>query len=369
MPPSNTINLPFSTGKRCVTVSSSLVLAVLVALTVQVFYFSPIDPIVLHIKPATLTKNNKLQNIIKIGEGFLKDPEDVCVDKEGILYTATRDGWIKRLRKNENWENWKHIDSDALLGITTAKDGGLIVCDAAKGLLKVTEEDGFSVLLSQVNGSQLRFADDVIEASDGNIYFTVASNKFDLHEWFLDMLEARPHGQLLKYNPTSNETVIVLDNVTFPNGVALSKDEDYLVVCETWKYRCLRHWLKGANKGMTDILIENLPGGPDNINLAPDGSFWIALIHLTSERLEFLHYSKISKHLVASFPTLINLVNGARKKAMVVNVATNGNIIKEFDDNDGKVINFVTSALEFEDNLYLGSLNSMFIGKLPLFST
>ncbi|RDX69396.1 Adipocyte plasma membrane-associated protein, partial [Mucuna pruriens] len=349
--------------------SSSLVLAVLVALTVQIFYFSPIDPVLLDIKPVSLTKDNQLQNIIKLGEGLLNEPEDVCVDKEGTLYTATRDGWIKRLPRNGNWENWKHMDSDSIIGITTAKDGGLFVCDVKKGLFKVTEEDGFSVLVSQVNGSQLRFADDVIEASDGNIYFSVVTTKFDPKDWYLDVLEARPHGQLLKYNPTSNETLIVLDNVAFANGVALSKDEDYIVLCETWKYRCLRHWLKGKNKGTTDILIENLPGAPDNINSAPDGSFWIALIQLTSEGLEFVHKYKITKHLVASFPRLINLVNGAKEKAMVVNVATNGKIMKKFDDGDGKVITFVTSALEFEDHLYLGSLNSNFVGKLPLYTS
>ncbi|XP_061362520.1 protein STRICTOSIDINE SYNTHASE-LIKE 4-like isoform X2 [Gastrolobium bilobum] len=352
---------------KCVTVSSSLVLAVLVALTVQVFYFSPIDPVLLEIPPSPLTstKNNQLQNVIKLGEGLLKQPEDVCVDKEGTLYAVTRDGWIKRLRRNGNWENWKHIDSHTLLGITTAKEGGLIVCDTAKGLLKVTE-DGFSVLISQVNGSQLRFADDVIEASDGNIYFSVASTKFDLDNWYLDVLEARPHGQLLKYNPTSNETVIVLDNLAFANGVALSKDEDYLVVCESWK--CLRYWLKGENKGKREIFIENLPGGPDNINLAPDGSFWIALVQFTSEGMEFVHTSRLSKHLLASFPRLIKLVNGATKMATVVNVATDGKIIRKFDDSNGKVITFVTSALEFEDHLYLGSLNSNFVGKLPLHS-
>jgi sugar lactone lactonase YvrE len=42
----------------------------------------------------------------------------------------------------------------------------------------------------------------------------------------------------------------------------------------------VRHWLNGINKGKTDIFIENLPGGPDNINLAPDGSFWIALVQV-----------------------------------------------------------------------------------------
>lgn len=79
------------------------------------------------------------------------------------------------------------------------------------------------------------FADDVIEASDGSIYFSVASTKFGLHNWHLDVLEARPHGQLIKYNPTLNETTIVLDDLAFANGVALSKEEDYIVVCETWK--------------------------------------------------------------------------------------------------------------------------------------
>nr|AFK43571.1 unknown [Lotus japonicus] len=363
---SNPTTQPFSTGK-CVTLGSSLVLAALVALTVQVFYFSPIDPVLLDIAPAPSTKNNKLQNVSKLGEGLLKQPEDVCFDEEGTLYTTTRDGWIKRLRRNGNWENWKHVDSHALLGITAAKDGGLIVCDANKGLLKVTEE-GFSVLATQVNGSPMRFADDVIEASDGDIYFSDASTKFGFGNWYLEMLEARPHGRVLKYNPVSNETTIVLDNLAFANGVALSKDQDYLVVCETWKFRCTRHWLKGANKGKTDIFIENLPGAPDNINLAPDGSFWIALLQITSEGLGFVHTSKASKHVVASFPWLFNLVNGARKSAMVANVATDGKILRTFDDSEGKVLSMVTSAVEFEDHLYLGSLNTNFVGKLSLHS-
>ncbi|CAJ1975743.1 unnamed protein product [Sphenostylis stenocarpa] len=350
-----------------ITVCSSFVLAVLVALTVQILYFSPIDPLLHDLKPATSTKDNKLKNIIKLGEGFLKEPEDVCVDKEGTLYTATRDGWIKRLRRNGNWENWKHMGGETLLGITPAKEGGIIVCDTSRGLLKVTD-DGFTIIASQANGSQITFADDVIEDSDGNIYFSIASTKFYFHDWHLDFLEGRPHGQVLKHNPSSNETLVLLNNLAFANGVALSKDQHYLVVCETFRYRCVRHWLKGEKKGTTDIFIENLPGAPDNINLAPDGSFWIALIQLTSEGMEFLHKYKIMKHLLASSPRVMNLVSGLKKKAMVVNVGSDGKIIRKLDDGDGKVISFVTSAVEFEGHLYLGSLSSNFVGKLPLLS-
>lgn len=46
------------------------------------------------------------------------------------------------------------------------------------------------------------------------------------------------------------------------------------------RFRCLKYWLEGENKGKTEIFVDNLPGGPDNINLAPDGSFWIALLEV-----------------------------------------------------------------------------------------
>ena len=90
-------------------------------------------------------------------------------------------------------------------------------------------------------------------------------------------------------------------------------------------------------------------------------------MQLTSPGLEFVHGSKALKHLVATFPRLIELVfDSIRKRAMVVKVTEDGNIIKQFEDPNGKAMSFVTSALEFEDHLYLASLHSDFIGKLPL---
>ncbi|XP_062091130.1 protein STRICTOSIDINE SYNTHASE-LIKE 4-like [Humulus lupulus] len=358
------------TSKQAVQAFSGFLLACLLAFICEVVFFSPISPDSLEFPSttslsSTFPPNNKLQGVTKLGEGFLEDPEDVAVDKEGIIYTATRDGWIKRLHKNGSWENWKMLGGPNLLGIITTKEGDIVVCDTEKGLLKVGE-NGVSVVTSHVNGSKIRFADDVIEASDGSLYFSVASTEFGIHNWYLDVLEAKPHGQLLKYDPSSGKTSVILDDLGFANGVALSKDQDYLVICETWKFRCLKYWLKGENKGKTDIFIKDLPGGPDNINLAPDGSFWIALLHLSTEGLEFLHKSKTLKKFIATFPKLVEQVKGLERKATVVNVAADGKITKKLDDCDGKVMKFVTTAIEFEDHLYLGSLSSNFIGKFPL---
>lgn len=48
---------------------------------------------------------------------------------EGVAYTATRDGWIKKMHRNGSWENWKKIGAD---GITNSKEGDIIVYDAEK---------------------------------------------------------------------------------------------------------------------------------------------------------------------------------------------------------------------------------------------
>ncbi|XP_027173870.1 protein STRICTOSIDINE SYNTHASE-LIKE 4-like [Coffea eugenioides] len=350
------------------TTISSFLIACILAIGLQLSFFSPISPDMLEfpaISSSLVPSNSKLQDAEKLGEGLLVKPEDVTIDEKGVLYTATRDGWIKRLHKNGSWENWQWINSDQLLGITTAAAGGIIVCDCEKGLLWFTE-DGVTNLASHVNGVKIRFADDVIEASDGSVYFSVASTKFGFHDWYLDLLEAKPHGQLLRYDPALNETSVLLGDLYFANGVALSPSQDYLIVCETWKFRCLKYWLTEEKRGVKEVFIDNLPGGPDNINLAPDGTFWIALLELVPSRLQYLHGSKLLKKLVATFPRSMIQVHGVYEKATVANVGSDGKIIKILDDPTGKTMSFVTSALEFEGHLYLGSLNSDFIGKLPL---
>lgn len=67
--------------------------------------------------------------MIKLGDGLLLKPEDVAFDKEGTLYTATRDGWIKRLHRNGSCQNWKNLNSHTLLGITITNEGDIVVCD------------------------------------------------------------------------------------------------------------------------------------------------------------------------------------------------------------------------------------------------
>ncbi|RWW69683.1 hypothetical protein BHE74_00022706 [Ensete ventricosum] len=395
--------------RRWISVAAAVV-AALLGIAAHVSLYSPISPLPLRlpVSPLTFTPNNLLQVLPstprwscyvcalvlmssacvvgtqraeKLGEGRLQGPEDVYVDGDGTLYTASRDGWIKRMHAaNRSWEDWRLVGGSSLLGLTLSVSGDdVLICDADK----VGKEE-VVVLASEVNGSKI---------SD-------ASTRFGLHEYFLDLLEARPNGRLLKFDPSTKETTVVLADLAFPNGVALSSDQDFLVVCETWRcgkvlpwhslllvcslfrlcsaccssysyrfgprFRCLKHWLKGKKTGETEVFIDNLPGGPDNIKLAPDGSFWIAVLQFRSKGMDLLHRSPTAKKVVAAFPKVVKALQARGIGGMVMNVGSDGKIRRVLDDSDGKVMSFVTSAMEFQGYLYLGSLHSNFVGKFDL---
>jgi sugar lactone lactonase YvrE len=82
----------------------------------------------------------------------------------------------------------------------------------------------------------LRFADAAIEAADGTVYFSDACTGFGFDQWFLAYIESRPTGRLLKYDPRTGDASVELDNLAFANGVALSRDEAFVVVCESGGY-------------------------------------------------------------------------------------------------------------------------------------
>uniref|UniRef100_A0ACD5ZG37 Uncharacterized protein n=1 Tax=Avena sativa TaxID=4498 RepID=A0ACD5ZG37_AVESA len=233
------------------------------------------------------------------------------------------------------------------------------------GLVRV-EEGRVTILASTVEGSPIRFAEAVIEASDGTVYFSDGSTRFGIDQWFLDYLEASSTGRLLKYEPSTGKVSVVLDNLAFANGVALSQEETFVVVCESWGYRCSKLWLKGDKAGKAETFIDNLPGSPDNIHLAPDGSLWIALLQLRSPWIDLVTRWTFTKRVASSFPTLLDMLKETGKGAMVAQVSENGKIVRVLSDSEGKETSFITSVTEYDGNLYFGSMTSNFIGKMSL---
>lgn len=105
-----------------------------------------------------------------------------------------------------------------------------------QGLLEVTVDGLVKTLTDEAEGVKFKLTDGVDVARDGLIYFTDASYKYKLKEHLMDILEGRPYGRVLSFDPSTKETKVLVRDLFFPNGVVVSPDQNSLIFCETVMY-------------------------------------------------------------------------------------------------------------------------------------
>ncbi|MFI1165436.1 SMP-30/gluconolactonase/LRE family protein [Streptomyces sp. NPDC020801] len=224
-----------------------------------------------------------------------RGPEDVVADEYGRVLTGVEDGRILRL---DGLDEPAGARIEVLaetggrpLGLELLPDGELLVCDAERGLLRVSLADGVvRVLADSVAGERLRFCSNVVALSDGTVYFTVSTRRYPLQQWIGDIVEHTGTGRLLRLAPGSRTPEVVLDGLQFANGLAPSADESFLVVAETGARRLTRYWLTGPRAGRGEPFVENLPGMPDNVwRTGKAGPVWVALAGPRVPPLDLLH--------------------------------------------------------------------------------
>jgi len=312
-------------------------------------------------------KSNQLLDHIELTSlAGHEGPEAIVMDQQGTLFTATHDGWILK-NNGDSWTEWVNTEGRPL-GLAIDKDGSLVAADAFRGLLRITQDKHITLLSDSVNSTRIRYANDLDIAADGTVYFTDSSTKFGAKEnggtypaSLLDLNEHGGHGRLLKYDPVSGKTNLLLDQLNFANGVALDPQENFLLVNETGSYRVLKFWLKGDKEGKTDVLIDNLPGFPDNISTGHNGRFWLGLPSPRSSVLDKISASVALRKLIQRLPAFV------RPKAIpyghVVALDKDGNVLLSLQDPDG-AYPITTGVLETSDKLYISSLVFDSVGHL-----
>ncbi|EIM07073.1 strictosidine synthase [Planococcus antarcticus DSM 14505] len=205
-------------------------------------------------------------------------PEDVIADDQGRLLCGVEDGRILRIHPERGSEEVIGNTGGRPLGLELLPDGQLLICDAHKGLLQLNKETGkIETLVQYVDGIPLRFCSNAAAAKDGTIWFTESSDRYDFEQYTGALLEHRPSGRLFKRYP-NGQAEVVLEGLYFANGLILSSDEQAVIFSETGGYRINRLWIRGADAGKRELLVDNLPGFPDNISRLQDGKFWVAIV-------------------------------------------------------------------------------------------
>jgi len=294
-------------------------------------------------------------------------PEDVAFDDEGRLYTGVEDGAVLRTvdpvdesTTNAATEVFARTDGRPL-GMEFDGDD-LLVCAEDAGLLSISPDGEVTTLSTRAGGRDIAFADDLYVGDEGTVYFTDATE----HDIFQDELfELRDTGRLLAYDPDSGETSVELEGLGFANGICAHEDGESVLVTETSRYRIVRYWVDGDRAGDSETFAENLPGYPDNVEAADDGTHWVAIPSVRDESFDDLQGRPWVKRQMGKFPTSLMEKISGDAYGLVLHVGPDGEILDSRHDPEGDVFG-VTSATPRDGALYLGSLFGERVTRYPL---
>lgn len=319
--------------------------------------------------------NDKLRPARPIGLGRIEGPEDVILDRNDNLYAGSRHGDIIRFfaPDYEKMEIFAHIGGTPL-GMAFDRNDNLYVCIGGMGLYMVTPEREVVKVTDETNrnfksindDSRLRLADDLDITDDGLIFFSEATVRYEMHEWATDGLEARGNGRIICYDTNTKKTHTVIDDLIFPNGVCIASDNQSFLFAETWGCTVKRHWYAGPKAGQTEMVLENLPGFPDNINNSSDGHYWMSLVGMRCPAMDLAwkmpnFRRRMAKHVPRDEWLFPNINTGC-----VLKFSESGEILETMWDLGGENHPMITSMREHRGHLYLGGIMNNRIGRLKL---
>jgi sugar lactone lactonase YvrE len=247
-----------------------------------------IDPIRWQPPPSRPLPDPDLSAALHVVELPGTAPEDVVADAEGNIWTGVEDGRIVRITPDGGAAQVVTDTGGRPLGLAVARDGRLLICDSHRGLLRYNPAtDTMETLVAEVGGRALTFCSNVVESTDGTIFFTESTSRFHYEYYKGSVVEGRPTGSLFRRDPEGAVGVLASD-LYFANGVTLTTDESALVFAETTACRLSKYWLTGSRAGSITPLAVDLPGYPDNISTGRDGRIWVAMVSDRNRLSEWL---------------------------------------------------------------------------------
>lgn len=304
--------------------------------------------------------NDILRRAQIIDIGSHEGPEDVAGGPDGLIYATTAKGAIIRLRRDGSGLEIFAETGGRPLGIEFDTAGNLFVANSYLGIQKITPDGRVEVVVDSYDGQRIEYANDLAVAVDGTIYFSDSSSKFGAERFggtyetsLLDILEHGGHGRIFEFDPVRKSAIVIADGLNYANGVAISDDQQYLLYNETGQYRVWRQWLHGPNRGQRELIMDNLPGFPDNINNGLRGRYWIGLVAPRNALLDKLAGKPWLRKLVQRLPAFVR--PRAEPSSHVIAITGDGEVLMNLQD-PAAIVPALSGAFETRDAIWLSSL-------------
>ena len=364
-----------------------LLLALFVIVAALVAYLLawpvPVKPVAWTVAPTpgytgAHAANTRLAGLELLDLGSHKGPEHI-VFRNGWLYIAVESGAIARMRPDGSGREVVIQTGGRPLGFDFDANGAMVIADPMAGphggLFRATGSGAsvkLELLTDSVDNTPIAYADGVVVAKSGKIYFTDASQRFGAKAWggtfnasVLDIIEHQSTGRLLEYDPATKATRVLLADLCFPNGVALSADEQHLFVAETGEYRVWKVATTAtavsakAPTATASILMQNLPGYPDNLMRGQDGRVWMGLVKPRGAFIDNSAGKPWLRSLSMRLPKALWPVPPAY--GHVVAFDESGKVLLDLQDPSGAYPE-TTAVTEADGRLYIQSLHAKSLG-------
>ncbi|MEM9572837.1 MAG: SMP-30/gluconolactonase/LRE family protein [Pseudomonadota bacterium] len=165
-------------------------------------------------------------------------------------------------------------------GLWFARDGSLIICNHGRRAVERMSLDTMEreTLIGAYQGNALNSPNDVVEASDGTLFFT--DPPYGLEGLDASPLKEQRFNGVYRLSPDGVVHQIVED-MTFPNGIALSPDETRLYISQSDPSACLVREIVFNKFGAvsddrvmfdaTSLMADAAPGLLDGLCVGADG--------------------------------------------------------------------------------------------------
>jgi sugar lactone lactonase YvrE len=320
--------------------------------------------------------NTRLAGLRMIDTGKEVGPEHIAMGPDGKLYVAMLSGNLIRMEPDGAKQEVFANTGGRVLGFAFDAQGHMIAADAMKGLLAIGAGGGVTMLTDRVSTNDpIGYANSVVVAPDGTIYFTQSSTRFLPAQWggtyeasVLDVLEQSATGRVLAHDPATGKTRIVAHGISFANGIALASDGHTLFVNETGRYRLWK--IDGRANSLNvqsgspqaKILLDNLPGYPDNLMRGRDGRIWVGLFKPRNPAADSLAEKPFMRKILLRLPR--SMLPLGKSYGHVFAIDEEGHVTANLQDPTGAYPE-TTGVTETADRLYIHSLHAHGIGWLP----
>lgn len=195
----------------------------------------------------------------------LDHSEDLAFDRDGILWAGGEAGQIYRIREKGRVEEVTNIGGFCL-GLTFSASDELFVCNAKLASIVRVQKDGKSALFADSAGSRkLKQPNYSVFDSQGNLYVS------DSGEW------STSSGCVVRFDRHGKGTIFLEPPQPFPNGMALSTDERFLLIAQSHTDDVLKVEIRpDGTAGQREVYAKGLERIPDGLAFDMAGNLYVS---------------------------------------------------------------------------------------------